>query len=92
MGCGASIRFYKSQKPNVNIIKITCVNLTHNHAVSKEIHESQNIVFTDEQEELVKTLKSACAKPSQIRRVLFDQFGKKELEISLKVIATEVFK
>ena len=65
LGCNASISLYKSQKANVSSVKVTQVNLPHNHTVSKEIHESQNSSLSEEEKQLLLMLKEANAKPSQ---------------------------
>ena len=77
LDCKASISFYKSQKAENTSVKITQVNLTHNHAVSKEIHDFQSTPLSEEEKQLVLTLKEANAKPSQIKRVLVEKKNKK---------------
>ena len=78
LGCTAKIRIYKSQKgEGEGTLKVTAVDLGHNHATSKEIFEMENVNFTEEEKELIGTLKAANAKPSQIKRVLLERSEKK---------------
>ena len=77
LGCNAKIRLYKSQKEDDRgILRITSVDLNHNHCISKEVFEKENVNFTEEEKELIKTLKDANARPSQIKRVLLERSKK----------------
>ena len=65
LGCTAKIRLYKCQKEDdVGTLKVTAVDLNHNHSTSKEIFEIENVNFTAEEKELIATIKAANAKPS----------------------------
>jgi hypothetical protein len=69
MGCSVKIRMYKSQKPgDCGKLKVTPSDLKHNHSTSKELYDSQNINITNEEEELILSLKAANAKLSQIKK------------------------
>ena len=85
LACPAKIRMYKSQNPTkAGSVKITQMNLEHSHPICKEIFENQNVVFTDEEKDLIATLKAANAKNSQIQRVLFERTKKKVSVIKFK--------
>ena len=78
LACGARIRMYKSQKADeTGKVKITKVELAHNHPVTREIYENQHITLTDTEKELISTLKAANAKDSQIKRILLEKSQKK---------------
>ena len=74
LGCKASVRLYKSKKEGS--LKVTQVNLVHNHQTTEEIHHLQNASLNDDEKELVLTLKQANARPSQIKRVLCERQNK----------------
>ena len=77
LGCNAKIRLYKSQKEDDRgILRITSVDMNHNHCISEEVFEKENVNFTEEEKELIKTLKDANARPSQIKRVLLERSKK----------------
>ena len=77
LGCPAKIRMYKSQKgEEVGSVKVTAVDLEHNHSTSKEIFESENVNFTEDEKDLITTLKAVNAKPSQIKAVLLERSKK----------------
>ena len=85
LACPAKVRMYKSQKPSeAGSVKVTQLTLEHSHPICKEIFENQNVVFTDEEKDLIATLKAANAKNSQIQRVLFERSKKKVSVIKLK--------
>lgn len=90
-GCSARIRMYKSQKPgDGGKLKVTLVDVKHNHSTSKEIYDSQNINITKEEEELILTLKAANAKPSQIKKVLFEKSQKRVTIQKLKNLVKKI--
>ena len=69
--CPALINIYKSQKDNT--MKVTKVDENHkNHRVGVSVSHTLN----EEEIELVTTLRQANTKPSQIKRVLSEQFQK----------------
>ena len=77
LGCPAKIRMYKSQKgEEVGSVRVTAVDLEHNHSTSKEIFESENVNFTEDEKDLITTLKAVNAKPSQIKAVILDRSKK----------------
>ena len=59
------------------MINVTKLELTHNHSTTREMYESENVNFTEEEKELILTLKAANAKPSQIKRVLLERSKKR---------------
>ena len=73
LGCQANVRMYKTKDGKV---KVTKVNLEHNHKTTEDIYQLQNQNFTEEERELVLTLNQANAKPSQIKRVLCERNNK----------------
>ena len=78
LACPAKIRMYKSQSQSeAGTVKVTKINLDHSHTVAKEIYESQHVVLTEEEQELIKTLKEANVKDSQVQRVLLERSKKK---------------
>ena len=90
-GCSARIRMYKSQKPgDGGKLKVTLVDVKHNHSTSKEIYDSQNINIAKEEEELILTLKAANAKPSQIKKVLFEKSQKRVTIQKLKNLEKKI--
>ena len=75
IGCGASVTCYKSQKNTVGEVKVTKVNLTHNHKINQAaVHDASSL--SQEEESLVTTLRSANAQTSQIKRALSEKFQK----------------
>ena len=67
------VRLYKSQKQDISTVKVTQVNLSHNHETSEELHNYQNATLDEDDRDLVLTLNEANAKPSQIKRVLAEK-------------------
>ena len=66
MGCLAKVNFFKSAKDGS--YKLTSFFTDHNHDVSEDYYNRENFVLTEQDEELVKDLKKANAKPSQIKK------------------------
>ena len=91
LGCPVKIRMYKSQKGDeIGVVKVTAVDLSHNHSTSKEIFEAENVNFTEDEKELIGTLKAANAKPSQIKRVLLERSKKNVTIQSLKNLVRKI--
>ena len=74
IGCGASVTCYKSQKNTVGVVKLTKVNLTHNHQINQAVHDASSL--SQEEKSLVTTLRSENARTSQIKKVLNEKFQK----------------
>ena len=74
LACPAKITCYKPSKSKS--VRITSVNLTHNHEVSKAAFESFTAVFTEKEKQVVNDLHEANCKVSQICRVLHTKFDK----------------
>ena len=90
-GCKARIRMYKIQKDEQKgKVKTTNVDLEHNHPISKDLYESENIHYSTEERDLIGTLHAANAKPSQIKRVLLDRCKKKVTIQSLKNLFSKI--
>ena len=77
IGCLAKINLYKSQKEGIESLKVTQVNLAHNHLISKEAYDAQHAFLTGEEVELVKDLGGANLKPSQIQNILMKKADKR---------------
>ena len=75
LACSARIRLYRGV--NSSCFKVTKADLEHNHPITKEFYESQNVNITDAEKDLITTLQAANAKPSQIKRVLYEKSHKK---------------
>ena len=89
MGCKAKIRLYKSLKEGK--LKVTILDLEHNHPSSQEIYENEHANFTDEEKDLMLTLKAANAKPSHIKRVLLEHSKKKSHITEIEKCSEEDF-
>ena len=89
LGCQAKVRMSKSCKPN-EPFKVTAANLLHNHPITEEIYQQLNVTLNKEEEELVKTLKEANAKPSNITRVLLERSKKKVTIQKLKNLLAKI--
>ena len=74
IGCNAMINMYKSQKDGR--LKVTKSDLIHNHPCTKTNYDAKNTEIDQSDQELILTLNSATARPSQIKRVLKQQTGK----------------
>ena len=91
LGCTAKIRLYKAQKGgDIGTLSVTAVDLQHNHSTSKEIFESENVNFIEDEKDLILTLKDANAKPSQIKRILLERSKKKVTITSLKNLINKI--
>ena len=89
LACPVKVRMYKYIKPEEHF-KVTSVNLSHNHPVTQEIYEQMNVTLNKDEEELVKTLKEANAKPSNITRVLLERSRKKVTIQKLKNLLSKI--
>ena len=74
IGCNAMINGYKNQK--TGHVKITKVDLIHNHECRETDYIAQHQEIDESDEAFIVTLNNATARPSQIRRVLKEQRGK----------------
>ena len=91
LGCEAKVRIYKTQKGDeAGTLNVTSVNLDHNHDTSKQIFESEHVNFTDEEKELIITLKAANTKPSQITKVLWERSKKRVTIQKLKNLIRKI--
>ena len=73
IGCPAKITCFKPA--NSTRVKVTGVNLEHNHEISKAAYGISEI--TSEEEEVLTNLHNASCKVSQIARVFDRKFDKK---------------
>ena len=90
-GCAARIRMYKSQKADeLGNLKVTAVEMDHNHIISKDIYESENIQFTSEERDLVAKLNAGNCQTSQIRRVLLEKSQKNITIQRLKNLVAQI--
>ncbi|GBN27314.1 hypothetical protein AVEN_190515-1 [Araneus ventricosus] len=72
LGCGAKISCYKLA--NSKGIRITNVNLQHNHGISKAAYHSRVAELFSEEKEVLTDLHEANCKVSQICRVFHSKF------------------
>ena len=66
------------------------MDLSHNHSTSKEVFESEHVNFTHDEKELIVTLKAANAKPSQIKKVLYERTKKRVTITKLKNLVRKI--
>jgi len=91
VGCKAKFNLYKSQVPGSKSLKVTQVLLEHsNHDVNVEVYNRGNVIVTDDDLNIVKTLADANARPSQIKRVLFEKSQKKVTTDKVKRLIAKV--
>ena len=68
VGCAAQIRMYKAKNGSV---KVTQLDLEHtNHVVDETTHRFNNDSLDEEESDLVRTIKDANTKTSQIKQML----------------------
>ena len=70
LGCTAYARLYKSQKEGATTMKTAKVGFDHtaNHETTEKNEEYENAILDEDDRDLIRTLKEANAKPSQIKR------------------------
>ena len=91
LACPAKIRMYKSQNPSeAGTVKVTKINLDHSHTVAQEIYENQHVILTEEEQDLIKKLKEAKVKDSQVQRVLLERSKKKVTIQKLKNLIQKI--
>lgn len=73
LGCTAKITCYKPA--NSSTIKVTSVNLEHNHEISESAYNQ--VKLEEEEKEVIVDLHEANCKPSEISRVVKNKFEKK---------------
>ena len=76
LGCNVSINFYKSQKDGGSL-SCTKIIRDHNHLVSQQIYDFENVNLNADEMGLCANLKLGNCKPSQIKRVLLAKYNKK---------------
>jgi len=75
IGCKAKITCFKPV--NSTRVKITGVNLEHNHEISKTAFGTTSMKLTDEQKDMLTELSEANCRVNQISRVFQSKFDKK---------------
>lgn len=74
IGCSAKINCYKAAKSDS--LKITRVDLQHNHEIGKTVFETTNAILTEPEKEVILDLHEANCKVSEIARILHSKFDK----------------
>ena len=72
-GCLAKIRFSKLKDGR---LKLTRLNINHNHKVSKYTHDKKNQMISEEEAEFLQVFKKVNIKPSVIKEVIKLKFKK----------------
>lgn len=88
VGCAARIRMYKAKNGSV---KVTQLDLEHtNHVVDETTHRFNNDSLDEEESDLVRTLKDANTKTSQIKRMLCSRANKRMSTQRVKNLITKL--